>query len=198
MRASGSIAARRERREPALRYERPWRERVQLYVDLFADPLVGSALWPETLGGARTPAQAAALLEADIAHWQRQGFGPWLFFEAATGVFVGRGGLKRTRIAGGECVEVVYALRPDAWGRGYATEIALATLTRARELSLVEVVGIVSVDNPASRRVLEKAGLRFQAAPIEYAGLPHWLGRVLMPQPTLGSRTARAVARRAT
>src|SRR5271155_736339 len=94
-----------------LRPERPWREHARLYIDLFADRTVAAALWPGALGGPRTAAQASALLEADIEHWQREAFGPWVFFEARTGVFVGRGGLRRGTVAGRECVEVLYAVR---------------------------------------------------------------------------------------
>jgi [ribosomal protein S5]-alanine N-acetyltransferase len=100
-----------------------------------------------------------------------------VFFERATGVFVGRGGLRRTTVAGAECVEVLYAVRPDAWGRGYATEMARLALGEGRRMGLVEVVGIAATTNVASRRVLEKAGLRIEAT-VQHAGIPHWLGRV--------------------
>jgi ribosomal-protein-alanine N-acetyltransferase len=117
------------------------------------------------------------MLAADIEHWQARSFGPWIFFEIATGMFVGRGGLRSTTIAGSECVEVAYAVRPDAWGHGYATEMAALALDHARQLGLAEVVGITAESNGASRRVLEKIGMRLQQ-PVEHAGLPHLLGRL--------------------
>jgi [ribosomal protein S5]-alanine N-acetyltransferase len=159
-----------------LRPERPWREHARLYVDLFADPAVAAALWPGTLGGPRTAAQASAMLEADIEHWQRDAFGPWVFFEADTGVFVGRGGLRRGTVAGRDCVELLYAVRSDAWGHGYAGEITRTALAQAKRLGLSEVVGLAATTNGASLRVLSRAGIRFEAV-IERAGLPHELGR---------------------
>ncbi len=162
-----------------LRPERPWREHERLYVDLFADPAVGAMLWPGALGGPRTTEQAAEMLSADISHWQEERFGPWVFFEADTGVFVGRGGLRRTTIAGEKCVEVLYAVRSDAWGRGYASEIACVAVAHARELGLSDVVGFATTANVASRRVLEKSGMRIAPQTIEHAGLSHWLGRLL-------------------
>jgi ribosomal-protein-alanine N-acetyltransferase len=93
-----------------------------------------------------------------------------------TGVFVGRGGLRRTTILGSRTVELLYALRPDSWGEGYATEMALIAIVHARRLGLQEVVGFTTVGNHASQRVLEKAGMRFEAI-FQHAGLPHWLGR---------------------
>ena len=116
------------------------------------------------------------MLRADIDHWQRESFGPWVFFETATGMFVGRGGLRRRTLADDDCVEVMYAVRPDAWGAGYATEMATIALAHARRLGLTEIVGFTSTANGASRRVLEKIGIRFEKR-FQHAGLPHWLGR---------------------
>ena len=162
-----------------LRSERPWREHERLYTDLFADPAVAAALWPGALGDPRTAEQAREMLNEDIAHWREERFGPWVFFEASTGLFVGRGGLRRTRLADEECVELLYALRPDVWGRGYATEIACVSVAHARELGLRDVVGFTATANVASRRVLEKAGMRFERSTFEHADLPHLLGRLL-------------------
>ena len=160
-----------------LRHERPWLEHLSLYRDLFSDPAVALVLWPGALGGVRSEDQIAEILNTDIDHWQELGFGPWVFFEQATGVFVGRGGLRRSRIGGEERVEVLYALRPDAWGRGYATEIALLAVGESRRAGLTEVHGLVAPANRASRRVLEKAGIRFEAT-VDHGGLPHLLGRL--------------------
>ncbi len=160
-----------------LRPERPWREHERLYTDLFADPAVAATLWPGRLGGVRTAEQASAMLSADIGHWREQSFGPWVFFEATSGVFVGRGGLRRTTVADRQCVEVLYAVRPDAWGRGYATEMATVAVAHARRLELTDIVGFTLTTNTASRRVLEKAGIRFDEQTFEHADLPHLLGR---------------------
>src|SRR5262249_24876678 len=73
----------------------PWREHAPLYRDLFADPAVAAALWPGAGRGPRSIRQALSILAEDIAHWQREAFGPWVFFEAASGLFVGRGGAGR-------------------------------------------------------------------------------------------------------
>jgi [ribosomal protein S5]-alanine N-acetyltransferase len=162
-----------------LQAQRPWREHERLYADLFADQAVASRLWPGALGGVRSSTQSSEILDADIAHWLREQFGPWVFFEAGTGMFIGRGGLRRTTVAGEDCVEILYAVRSDAWGRGYATEMALLAVAYARQLGLAGVVGLATSTNLASRRVLEKSGMRFDPRErFEYAGLPHWLGRL--------------------
>jgi ribosomal-protein-alanine N-acetyltransferase len=160
-----------------LRPERPWREHARLYEDLLCDPAVIATMWPHEAPGVNRELRAAEILADDIAHWQQHAFGPWVFFEISTGMFVGRGGLRNSTFAGQECVEVLYAVRPDAWGRGYASEMAAIALGEARRLRLAEVVGITMTTNLASRRVLEKAGLRAHEQ-VEWAGHPHLLGRL--------------------
>ena len=148
-----------------LRPERPWQEHAALYRDLFADPAVAATLWPDPHGGPRSAEQSSAILAADIRHWQQESFGPWVFFDAATGVFVGRGGLRRTTVLGSEAVELLYAVRSELWGDGYATEMATIAMARARGLGLGEVVGFTATTNAASRRVLEKCRDALRARP---------------------------------
>jgi len=160
-----------------LRPERPWQEHERLYRDLFADPAVAAALWPGPLADRSPDRRAAEVLAGDIEHWQARSFGPWVFFELDTGMFVGRGGLRAATVAGSECVELLYAVRSDAWGRGYATDIAAMSVEHARRIEITEVVGLVATNNRASQRVLEKTGMRLQER-VEHAGLPHLLGRL--------------------
>jgi RimJ/RimL family protein N-acetyltransferase len=58
-------------------------------------------------------------------------------------------------------VELGYRLAPSCWGRGLGTAGARLLVTRAfTELGLDRVVATTMTVNTASRRVLEKAGLR--------------------------------------
>ena len=175
--SSQAVASAQARAQPTrLRPERPWREDACLYIAMFGDPAVAATLWPGALGGARTEQQASAILAADMQHWREESFGPWIFFETSTGEFVGRCGLLRATILGRESVELLYAVRAELWGQGYATEMAMTALTHARRLGLEEVVGFTTMSNGASRQVLEKVGVRYERS-FERAGLPHWLGR---------------------
>ena len=55
-----------------------------------------------------------------------------------------------------------YRLRRAAWDRGYATEGSRALVRRAfTELGVGEIVATTMAVNAGSRRVLEKAGLRY-------------------------------------
>jgi len=57
-----------------------------------------------------------------------------------------------------------YMLELAAWGKGYATEIATSLLEAAfLQLRADRVISTVDVNNGASIRVLEKAGMRWEA-----------------------------------
>jgi RimJ/RimL family protein N-acetyltransferase len=60
--------------------------------------------------------------------------------------------------------DVGYMLARRHWGRGYATEAATALVEHAfRDLGVERVRALVDVSNERSRRVLEKAGLQWEA-----------------------------------
>jgi ribosomal-protein-alanine N-acetyltransferase len=158
-----------------LRWERPWQEHLPLYRALFADPAVARALWPAGPAPGTLEDRGEEVLAADMRHWRERSFGPWAFFSAETGLFVGRGGLTTTTVADRRCVEVAYAVRPEEWGQGYATEMASIAVGHARRLGLAEVVGLSATGNRASRRVLEKCGMRYERT-VQRAGIAHWLG----------------------
>jgi RimJ/RimL family protein N-acetyltransferase len=90
------------------------------------------------------------------------GLGHWVATARAGGEFLGWFGLSPASSPGLDGgTEIGYRLRPGAWGRGYATEGARALVRRAfTELGIERVVGTTMTVNLASRRVLEKAGLR--------------------------------------
>lgn len=57
-------------------------------------------------------------------------------------------------------VELIYAFRPEHWGKGYATEAAGAMLEFGfRECGLTRIEATVDPPNLASKRVLEKIGM---------------------------------------
>ncbi len=61
-------------------------------------------------------------------------------------------------------VDLGYMLAHAHWGKGYATEIALALLDAAFfDLRAERVISTVDVNNKASIRVLEKIGMRWEA-----------------------------------
>ena len=64
--------------------------------------------------------------------------------------------------------EVGYTLHPDHQGKGYATELSRALVDLGfRETELHRIIGRLDARNIASRRVLEKAGMRVEAHLVE-------------------------------
>ncbi len=115
------------------------------------------------LGGVRDAAQTTAWLERNLAHWDAHGFGAWMLRESEDGPVIGRAVLRHLLLAGVDEIEVGYALHPDCWGRGLATEIAHACVRFGRtELEAPSLIGVTSPDNLASQRVLEKIGMRYE------------------------------------
>lgn len=120
--------------------------------------------------GVRTLDAARGYIEDRIAaSYREHGFGMWLATPVDEAAPVGLVGLvKRDEL---EDVDIGYALLERAWGRGYAQEAASAVLRHAREhLGLARIVAIAIPDNAASRKVLEKIGLRF----VEVVQFPGW------------------------
>jgi ribosomal-protein-alanine N-acetyltransferase len=147
-----------------------------------------------TLGGIRSDEETGLLLARNLEHWERHGFGLWVLRDENDGRFAGRAGLRHVRVGGADEVELAYALMPEFWGRGLATEIVGAILSLAfGRLGLPEVVCFTLPTNAASRRVMEKAGFTFERDVI-HADLPHVLYRIAAPgrAPGEASRNDRA------
>lgn len=102
------------------------------------------------------------ILDGPVASYERFGFGLYLVVLKIDGSPIGMCGLlKRDSLPD---VDVGYALRPAWWGQGYAFEAASAVLAHGREMfGLRRIVAITSPDNAASKALLEKLGLRYEA-----------------------------------
>ena len=81
---------------------------------------------------------------------------------ASGGLLIGNCGIRRKANNDWEA-DVGYELAPEYWGRGYATEAALAVVGFGfRELGLHRISSWCITDNTASARVLEKVGMRLE------------------------------------
>jgi RimJ/RimL family protein N-acetyltransferase len=127
------------------------------------DNLVGLDSDPKVMryltGGKPTP---RSVIENEVLpRLLRPDSGRWAAIEKATGDFLGWFALDRPAGGSGEEVELGYRLRASAWGRGYATAGSRALIRKAfTELGVRRVFAQTMAVNVASRRVMEKAGLR--------------------------------------
>jgi RimJ/RimL family protein N-acetyltransferase len=133
---------------------------VDLLVKLDSDPDVMHYI----TGGRQTPREE---IERDVLprwlryHAEAPGLGFWAAEERASGAFVGWFHLRPDEGHPDDEPELGYRLRRSAWGKGYATEGCRALIDKAfAEHGVRRVLVHSMVVHTASRRVMEKSGLR--------------------------------------
>jgi RimJ/RimL family protein N-acetyltransferase len=133
-------------------------EDLDEFAALMGDPAV-RRYFPATL----TCAEAAAMLARHMGHMAAHGFGfgaletPELRFAGT----VGCGVVLKLWFA--PAVEVGWLLRPEAWGRGYATEAATLALAHAFAVtSAPEIVAYTARANAPSQAVMRRLGMTFE------------------------------------
>ena len=134
---------------------------VDLLTELDGDPEV--MFW--ITGGRTTPAEEIEreVLPAFLSWYEKSPhYGLWAAIEKATGDFLGWFHLRPGEDDGPTEPELGYRLRKAVWGRGFGTEGSQALVDKAfRELGATRIRAETMAVNVASRRVMEKAGLRY-------------------------------------
>jgi RimJ/RimL family protein N-acetyltransferase len=130
-------------------------------VELNSDPEV-----MKYLGGlvANTVEDTKIGVERTLQYQKQFNFMLGVFTAEINGEFIGWFLLRpdRRTLDNTKELEVGYRLKKKFWGQGYATEVSSGLIKRAfEELDAEIVFGLVSPPNIASRKVLEKVGLRF-------------------------------------
>lgn len=93
--------------------------------------------------------------------WSQNGYGAWTIIEKLTGQIIGWGGIILDEDEPGWGPELVYFLHPQASGKGYAQEMAWATLRFAfQECGLSELGAFAMRENERSQHLLTKLGFR--------------------------------------
>ena len=133
---------------------------ADLLVELDGDPRVMRYI----TGGAPTPREEieADYLPAFLGYYKRfPGYGFWAVVEKSTGDFLGWFHYRPGPSDPPDQPELGYRLRCEAWGKGYATEGSRALIAKGfAEFGVQRVVAQTMAVNAASRRVMEKAGMR--------------------------------------
>ena len=113
----------------------------------------------------RTPEDALRFVRTFV-DWQSES--PRRRFQLAVvlrrgGTLIGSCGVRRKPDDDGEA-DIGFELSPEHWGRGYATEAAMAMADFAfRELGLRRLSSWCIAENAASARVLEKLGMSLES-----------------------------------
>jgi len=132
---------------------RGWRDDdLDAYAAITADPEV-----MRFMGHLNDRAQAWREIAMFVGHWELRGHGFWVV--ERDGELIGRVGLWRPE--GWPGLEVGWLLGRHAWGHGYATEAARASVEHARrELGAGRLISLIAADNVRSQRVAERLGMR--------------------------------------
>jgi len=75
-------------------------------------------------------------------------------------------------------VEIGWHLHPDSWGRGYASEAALAVLAHGFAAGLPEILAVTHLGNHPSMAVARRIGMRHQGVVEKWYDGPSELFRV--------------------
>jgi ribosomal-protein-alanine N-acetyltransferase len=110
------------------------------------------------------------------AGFDQLGYGLWALELRATGEFLGFTGLAQASVEAHftPAVEVGWRLAQCAWGQGYATEAAFASLAYGfADAGLSEIVSYTGAANVRSRAVMERIGMTHDPADdFDHPGLP--------------------------
>jgi len=101
------------------------------------------------------------LFTRPLQDYATYGFGRMACIEKATGKLIGFSGLKFLEDL--KEVDVGYRFLPHYWGKGFATESAIALIEDGtREHNIERIIGLVESENNGSINVLKKLGLKFE------------------------------------
>ena len=165
--AGADVSRTEDGHAPILRTERlilrPWRpEDLEPFAALNADPRVAASL-----GGPQDRTFSDALAARILNEFDDYGYGRWAIEVPGKAPFIGFVGLAVPSFEAHftPCVEIGWRLAFDHWGRGYATEGAVAAMEFGFSAAgLEEIVSFTAASNARSRAVMDRLGMHCDPA----------------------------------
>ena len=137
---------------------RQWRQSDRApFAALNADPCV-----MEHFPALLTRDESDAMVDRCVERIQGDGYSLWAVEVKTSGKFIGFVGLAvpTWEAAFTACTEIGWRLARSAWGQGYATEAANATLSKAfRAVGLDDVVSFTTTRNLRSQHVMQRIAM---------------------------------------
>lgn len=122
------------------------------WAELMADPETA-----RFIGGVQAPAATWRAMMSMAGAWSLTGVAMFSVIERETGLWLGRIGPWQP--LGWPGTEVGWSLHPDAHGKGYAMEAAVASIDYAFDvLGWTEVIHCIDPDNVPSQKLAERLG----------------------------------------
>ena len=159
------------------------RLRLEPYVDAHLEALNAMNNDPEVYrflsGEPETLAQTQAIIDRVKARWAEVGYSWWSLMDRESGELVGAACLQnlrreKTPLPDNDCpLEIGWRLRRDRWGRGLASEAAVAIVDFGFDVrGADELLAVCVPENTASSGVMTRLGMQAR-------GLGRWYGREL-------------------
>ncbi len=125
---------------------------------IFTDPVV-MRFYPSTY----TYQQTQQHIERIITCYRENGFGLWGTIHKADNILIGRCGLIPQQVDGHQEIEIGYLLAKEYWGRGLATEAAIAIRNYGfQQLGYHRLISLIDPQNIASQKVAIKNGMQYE------------------------------------
>ena len=121
-------------------------------------------------GSVRTQAECASAIANFEQFWEEHGFGLFAVERRDTGDLIGFTGLAIPTFLPEvmPTVEIGWRLGKSAWGQGFATEAAKASLAFGFQEAMVDrIVSIHQAGNDASGRIIQKLGMRLERETVD-------------------------------
>ena len=137
------------------------------YSEICADPDVMEWIGD---GSVRTKAECDQAIASFERFWEDHGFGLFAVEHRNTGNLIGFTGLAIPNFLPEvlPAVEIGWRFGKNAWGNGYATEAAKASLIFGFKTAKIDrILSIHQIGNEASGRIMQKLGMRFERQTID-------------------------------
>lgn len=139
-------------------------EDLPMLIEQRSDPDVN-----KFLGGTKlqNPEALAKRIRFYISCYESHGVGMCAMIWKPSGEMIGSAGLQP--LDGTDEIEVGYSMIKEFWGKGIGTEAARAWLDHGfRNAGLDRIVAVAHTGNLASRRIMEKLGMKYEKAEVHY------------------------------
>ena len=149
---------------------RPWSiADKEAFRPIATDPLVMRYI---STGNPWTDEQIDEFVTRQMRWYTRHGYCLWRLLRSSDDALIGICGIQPLTVDGQDEVEIGWWLTPSEWGKGLATEAATAALRFAFDTAgLRRIIAIAQPENRASRRVMDKLGMRFERDAV-HKGIP--------------------------
>ncbi|MEH7886082.1 GNAT family N-acetyltransferase [Bacillus sp. JJ1609] len=125
-------------------------------VEIFSDP-VAMRYYPST----KNESETMEWINWTLKNYDEYGVGLWIVEDKVTGEFLGQCGIVPQEVEGVMEMEIGYLFVRRVWGKGYATEAALACKNYGFErLKLNRLVSLPDVNNIPSTKVAKRIGMQ--------------------------------------